>query len=66
MRRRHGLPLLLLGVALALLTHIPVLGLLTPTLAALAYTHYCLEALRRLRNGAVVAIDSQTRLTEVK
>jgi CysZ protein len=36
---------------LALLAHIPILGLLTPTLAALAYTHYCLEALRRFAAG---------------
>lgn len=63
LRRQHGFPLLLLGVILALLTHIPVVGLLTPTLAALAYTHYCLEALRRWRQGAVVTAGRQP-LTE--
>ncbi len=56
LRRQHSLPLLLLGVTLALLTHVPVLGLLTPSLAALAYVHYCLEALRGLRQGAVVTV----------
>ncbi|MBK8579346.1 MAG: EI24 domain-containing protein [Candidatus Accumulibacter sp.] len=59
LRRQHGFPMLLLGVILALLAHIPVIGLLTPTLAALAYTHYCLEALRRLRQGAVVTVIGQ-------
>ena len=56
LRRQHSLPLLLLGVTLALLAHVPVLGLLTPSLAALAYVHYCLEALRGLRQGAVVTV----------
>jgi len=56
LRRQHGFPMLLLGVILALLAHIPVIGLLTPTLAALAYAHYCLEALRRLRQGTVVTV----------
>ncbi|MEF8736924.1 MAG: EI24 domain-containing protein [Candidatus Accumulibacter necessarius] len=56
LRRQHSLSLLLLGVTLALLTHVPVLGLLTPSLAALAYVHYCLEALRGLRQGAVVTV----------
>jgi hypothetical protein len=54
--RRPAQSLLLLGVTLALLTHVPVLGLLTPSLAALAYVHYCLEALRGLRQGAVVTV----------
>jgi len=47
----------MLGVLMALLTHVPVLGLFAPSLAALAYIHYCLEALRRLRQGAVVAVQ---------
>ncbi|HCZ17636.1 MAG TPA: hypothetical protein DHV85_24295 [Candidatus Accumulibacter sp.] len=65
LRRQQGWPLLLLGVVLALLAHVPVLGLLTPTLAALAYTHFCLEALRRLRQGALVAvINEQPALKE--
>ncbi len=56
LRRQHAWPLLLLGITLALLAHIPILGLLTPTLAALAYTHYCLEALAGLRQGAVAVV----------
>ncbi|MQM30217.1 MAG: hypothetical protein CRU78_06620 [Candidatus Accumulibacter phosphatis] len=67
LRREHGIPLLVLGITLALLAHIPLLGLLTPTLAALAYSHYCLEALRGLRQGALVAvIDEQPKIEEVK
>ncbi|HRF04340.1 EI24 domain-containing protein [Accumulibacter sp.] len=67
LRREHGVQLLVLGVTLALLAHIPLLGLLTPTLAALAYSHYCLEALRGLRQGALVAvIDEQPQIEEVK
>ncbi len=64
LRRRHAWPLLLLGVVLALLTHIPVLGLLTPTLAALAYTHYCLEALRQWRQGALVVASGRQLMLE--
>ena len=56
LRRAQAPPLLVLGGALALLAHVPFLGLLAPSLAALAYVHYCLEALRRLRQGAVVAV----------
>ena len=67
LRRRHSIPLLVLGVTLALLAHIPLLGLLTPTLAALAYSHFCLEALRGLRQGALVAvIDEQPKIEAMK
>lgn len=59
LRAQHAGPWLLLGVVMALLTHLPFLGLLAPTLAALVYAHYGLEALRRLRQGAVVAIIDQ-------
>ena len=55
-RRRQAMPLLGLGLLMALLAHVPFVGLLAPSLAALAYVHYCLEALRRLRQGAVVSI----------
>ena len=56
LRRRHGPPLLMLGITLALVAHIPLIGLLAPTLAALAYVHYGLEALRKIRQGAIVTI----------
>jgi CysZ protein len=63
LRRRHAAPLLMLGITLALVAHIPVLGLLAPTLAALAFVHYALEALRKMRQGAIVTIieGSSTR-----
>jgi uncharacterized protein involved in cysteine biosynthesis len=56
LRRRHSPTLLMLGIALALVAHIPLIGLLAPTLAALAYVHYGLEALRKIRQGAIVTI----------
>ena len=41
--------LLALGGFTAILTGVPLLGLLAPSIAALAYIHFCLEALRRHR-----------------
>lgn len=61
-RRRHSGRLLMLGGLMALLTHVPVLGLFAPSLAALAYIHYCLEALRQDRNGAVVALPPKREI----
>ena len=58
LRRQHAFPMLMLGLLMAALTHIPFLGLLAPSLAALAYIHYGLESLRRLRNGAVVSVQA--------
>ena len=59
-RRQQSMPLLMLGAIMAALTHVPFVGLLAPSLAALAYIHFCLEALRRLRQGAVVSVQSIT------
>ena len=56
LRRQQAMPLLVLGFVMAGLTHVPVVGMFAPSLAALAYAHFCLEALRRLRQGAVVTI----------
>ena len=56
LRRRHGGPLLALGVGMALLAHLPIVGLLAPAFAALAYVHYGLEALRRLRDGVLTVV----------
>lgn len=53
-RRREAKPMLTLGLLLAVLAYIPLFGLLVPTLSALAYVHFTLESLRRLRQGAVV------------
>ncbi|HHV48438.1 MAG TPA: EI24 domain-containing protein [Rhodocyclaceae bacterium] len=50
---RHKGPFLLLGLCMALLAHVPLLGLLAPALAALAFVHYGLESLRRLRQEAL-------------
>jgi len=55
LRRQHGGPLFMLGLVLALLAHIPLVGLLVPALSALAYIHYCMEALRQQRGGALVS-----------
>jgi hypothetical protein len=51
LRRCHAGPLFLLGLVVALAAHLPFVGLLAPSFAALAYVHYGLEALRRLRSG---------------
>lgn len=66
LRRRHAAPLLMLGIILALVAHIPFVGLLAPTLAALAYIHYALEALRKIRQGAIGSVieGSSTREKE--
>ncbi len=57
LKRDKSTPLLMLGLVMAVAAHVPFLGLLAPSFAALAYVHYCLEALRRLRGGAVVAVE---------
>lgn len=57
LRRRKATPLLGLGFVMAAATHIPVAGLFAPSLAALAYTHFCLESLRQSRRGAVLSVD---------
>lgn len=54
LRAEQGKPLLMLGVILSLLAYVPVLGLIAPTLAVLAYTHFVLESLRRMRRDDVI------------
>ena len=49
LRRNRSVPLLVLGFLMAAMAHVPVTGLFAPSLAALAYIHFCLEALRRSR-----------------
>jgi hypothetical protein len=51
--RRHRGELFLLGVALALIGHVPVLGLLMPVYGGLAFIHYGLERLGELRNEPI-------------
>lgn len=59
LRRGESARLFGLGGILALLTHVPFIGLFVPSLAALAYVHFCLEALRQLRQGAVVTLNGK-------
>jgi uncharacterized protein involved in cysteine biosynthesis len=58
-RQGQKTPLFMLGLTMALLAHVPVIGLLVPALAALSFVHYGLEALRRSRGGAVVTIEGE-------
>ncbi len=58
-RREHKTPLFMLGLTMALLAHLPLIGLLVPALAALSFVHYGLEALRRSRGGAIVSIEGE-------
>ncbi|MEI7431658.1 MAG: EI24 domain-containing protein [Betaproteobacteria bacterium] len=55
-RRQQAMPLLVIGFLMAALAHVPFIGMLAPSLAALAYVHFCLEALRQLRQGAIVTV----------
>jgi len=59
LRRQYKGPLLMLGLIMAILAHIPIVGLLAPALAALAYIHFCLEALRRMRGDAVIVGEAR-------
>ena len=47
--------LLLVGSVPALMAHLPLVGLIAPSFAALVFVHYALESVRRLRGGAVVS-----------
>ena len=58
-RREHKTPLFMLGLTMALLAHLPLIGLLVPALAALSFVHYGLEALRRSRGGALVTLEGE-------
>lgn len=57
LRGAQKTPLFMLGLTMALLAHIPLVGLLAPALAALSFVHFGLEALRRSRGEAVVTIE---------
>ena len=59
LRAAQKAPLFMLGLTMALLAHIPLVGLLAPALAALAFVHFGLEALRRSRGGALVTIEGE-------
>lgn len=59
LQQQHKAPLFMLGLTMALLAHIPFVGLLVPALAALSFVHYGLEALRRSRGDALVTIEGE-------
>ncbi|MBI4755620.1 MAG: EI24 domain-containing protein [Betaproteobacteria bacterium] len=48
-RRKGGL--FLVGLGAGALAYVPVVNLLAPSFAGLAFVHFCLEALRSLRKG---------------
>jgi uncharacterized protein involved in cysteine biosynthesis len=50
-----GTRLFLLGLALAVLFYVPLVNLVAPVLSGLAFTHYCLDELERLRQPAARA-----------
>jgi uncharacterized protein involved in cysteine biosynthesis len=47
--------LFLLGLALAVLFYVPLVNFIAPVLSGLAFTHYCLDELERLRQPVAVA-----------
>lgn len=59
LRAQGKVPMFMLGLCMALLAHVPVIGLLVPALAALSFVHYGLEALRRSRGGALVTLEGE-------
>ncbi len=59
LRQRQKMPLFMLGFVMALLAHVPLVGLLVPALAALAFVHFGLEALRRSRGGALLSAEAE-------
>jgi hypothetical protein len=44
-----------IGILLGLLAYLPLISFVLPALMGLAYTHFCLSALRRLRNAKLTA-----------
>ena len=59
LRREQRQAMFLLGLLMAVLAHLPFVGLLVPALAALAYAHLGLEALRRLRGEALMVGEAR-------
>ncbi len=59
LRGQHKGPMFMLGLTMALLAHIPIIGLLVPALAALSFVHYGLEILRGSRGGALLTGEAR-------
>ena len=47
----HRGKLMLVGLGAGALNYVPLLNLFAPAFAGLAFVHYCLEGLRRMRAG---------------
>lgn len=54
--RRHRGEMFLLGLVLALIGHVPVLGFFMPVYGGLAFIHYGLERLRELRGEPIEGV----------
>ena len=52
-RRRKG-TLYALGLVLAIMYYVPFVNLVAPVVSGLAFTHYCMSELERLRAGTVI------------
>jgi hypothetical protein len=59
LRRREATPHFALGALFAVAGHVPLLGLLVPTIAGIAYVHHGLESLRRLRGSGREIIEGE-------
>lgn len=53
---RHRGEFFLLGIAMAIVGHVPVLGFFSPVYAGLVFIHYGLAALQRLRTEPLVGV----------
>ncbi len=56
-------PMFMLGLTMALLAHVPIIGLFVPAFAALAFIHFGLLRLRQLRGEAII-VGEAVRVTE--
>jgi hypothetical protein len=59
LRERYSMPLLVLGFLCSALTLAPFVGILAPSLAALAYSHFCLDVLCRVRKKSAADVDRE-------
>lgn len=58
-RERYSTSLFVIGCMMSALTLAPFVGLLAPSLTALAYSHFCLDGLRRIREEAAASIEGK-------
>ena len=62
LRARHGGDLFLLGVLMGAMLYVPILNLIAPVVAGLAYTHYCLDRLAALRGADAFSAQAGEQL----